>query len=128
MSLRALVTGSIAEPVVRWTPKHQQVLEVRIHATASQRNKETGDWSDIGAPLWVSASFWDRDAARLAPLLAQGDRVSVEGTLVLESFQRRDGGSGISYTIRNPRFLGYTPKRTEQSDANNMAPGVESPF
>lgn len=126
MSLRGQVTGKIANPVLRWTGKQQAVLELRIHATASARDKATGEWSDIGDPLWVSASFWERDAERLAEVLQQGDRVTVEGTLVIESYQRRDGGGGIAHSLRNPRFLGIVPSRkpTEESaaPANDYAP------
>lgn len=113
MSLRAIVTGAIAEPVLRWTGKQQAVLELRINATASQRNRDTGEWSDIGSPLWVSATFWEKDAQYLAGVVHQGDRVSVEGTLIVETYQRRDGGTGSKHVIRSPRFLGVSPKRSQ---------------
>lgn len=127
MSLRALVTGRIADPVLRWTAKQQPVLELRIHATAAQRDRETGQWSDVGEPLWISATFWEAEAQSLADLLGQGDRVTVEGTLVLESFQRRDGQSGVSHILKSPRFLGVTPKRRDDSPSANTEPAA-SPF
>lgn len=123
MSLRAQVTGPIANPVLRWTGQQRPVLEVRINATASMRDKNTGEWSDIGDSLWVSASFWDREAERLSEFLGQGDRVTVEGTLVIESFQRRDGGPGVSHSLRMPRFLGLIPRNREASQAEDFPTG-----
>ncbi len=111
MALRATATGSIAEPVLRWTPQQKAVLDLRLNATASARDKTTGNWSDIGAPLWVAATFWDEEAKHLSEVLRKGDRISVEGTLVVETFQRRDGTQGHNYSLRFPRFLGVIPAR-----------------
>lgn len=117
MSFRGHVTGAIANPVLRWTGQQRAVLELRIHSTAAARDRETRQWQDVGDPLWLSATFWDDEAQRLADALSQGDRVSVEGTLVLESYQRRDGGTGVSHVLRNPRFLGVIPSRRGTSEA-----------
>lgn len=121
MSVKAQVTGKIANPVLRWTGKQQAVLEVRIHATASQRDKNTGEWSDVGAPLWVSATFWEREAQQLESLLSQGDRVTVEGTLVLETYQRRDGTPGVNHSLRSPRFLGFVPAKRQSNEDNSAS-------
>lgn len=111
MALRALTTGAIAEPVLRWTPQQKPVLDLRINATASARDKTSGQWSEIGSPLWVSATFWDDEAKHLSEVLGKGDRVTVEGNLVVESFERRDGTAGQKYVLRFPRFLGLVPSR-----------------
>lgn len=111
MALRATATGAIAEPVLRWTPQQKAVIDLRLNATASARDKNTGEWADIGAPLWVGATFWDEEAKHLADILKKGDRVTIEGTLVVETFQRRDGTSGHKHTLRFPRFLGVVPAR-----------------
>lgn len=121
MSVKALVTGPIASPVLRWTGQQRPVLEVRIHATAAARDKSSGEWRDVGSPLWVSATFWDADAERFAEVLGQGDRVTVEGTLVVETYQRRDGTVGTSHSLRMPRFLGVIPSR--RRNAENVADG-----
>ena len=123
MSFRGHVTGAIANPVLRWTGQQRAVLEVRIHATAAAKDRESGQWQDVGDPLWISASFWDQEAQTLADLLGQGDRVTVEGTLVLESYQRRDGSPGVSYSLRSPRFLGVIPSRRSQQE---RAKGAEA--
>lgn len=135
MALKALVTGPIAKPVLRWTGQQRPVLELRIHATAAARDKVTGDWNDVGDPLWISATFWDQDAERYAETLNQGDRVTVEGTLILNTYQRRDGGVGTSLSLRLPRFLGLIPSRSHSAagtahDVSSAAgpPDIKAPF
>lgn len=126
MSFRGQVTGAIAAPVLRWTGQQRAVLEVRIHATAAAKDRESGQWRDVGDPLWISASFWDQEAQHLADVLEQGDRVTVEGTLVVEAFQRRDGSAGMSHSLRSPRFLGVIPSRRNVSqDSQSGHHGAE---
>lgn len=128
MALRAVATGMIAEPVLRWTPQQKAVLDLRINATASARDKASGQWADIGGPLWVGATFWDDEAKHLADILSKGDRVSIEGTLVVETFQRRDGTEGQKHIIRFPRFLGMIPGRRQSAeDAGAYGGAAQSP-
>ncbi len=124
MALRAVATGAIADPVLRWTPQQKAVVELRLNATASNRDKSTGHWSEMGAPLWISATFWDDEARYLSSVLNKGDRVSVEGTLVLETFHRRDGSEGLRYVLRFPRFLGVIPSR--KAEAAEAQPQVDT--
>lgn len=122
MALRATVTGLIAEPTLRWTPKQQAVLDLSINATAVEKDRNTGQWSDVGESLWVRATFWEDEAQALDAALKKGDRVTVEGTLVIEGFTRRDGSPGQSYTLRYPRFLGVIPPRRQAAQAPPSTP------
>ena len=131
MSFRGHVSGAIANPVLRWTGQQRAVLELRIHGTAAAKDRETGQWRDVGDPLWISATFWDQEAQNLADSLGQGDRVTVEGTLVLESFQRRDGTAGIAHSLRSPRFLGVIPSRRgaeERAAGGPVTSDEQAPF
>ncbi|MFZ1383071.1 MAG: single-stranded DNA-binding protein [Scrofimicrobium sp.] len=126
MALRAQITGAITEPVLRWTPKQQPVLDFRINATPSVRNKSTGQWEDVGSPFWVGVAFWEHEAQILNEVLGKGDRVTVEGTLVQETYQKRDGSEGSSLSLRFPKMLGVIPsrRRTESgSDGGPSNPG-----
>ncbi|WP_099332707.1 single-stranded DNA-binding protein [Actinomyces minihominis] len=127
MALRALTTGVIADPVLRWTPQQKAVLDLRLNATASARDKVTNQWSDLGSPLWVGATFWDEEAKHLADVLHKGDRVTVEGTLVVETFQRRDGTEGHKYVLRFPRFLGVVPARRNLAEDAGAYGGGQHP-
>lgn len=128
MALKAVVTGAIADPVLRWTPQQKAVLDVRMNATASNRDKNSGEWSDIGSPLWVSATFWDDEAKHLSQVLHKGERVTVEGTLVIETYHRRDGGDGVRYVLRFPRFLGVIPSRRSEAVGNQAHQDSAAPY
>ncbi len=125
MPLKAIATGTIAEPVLRWTPQEKAVLDLRLIATATMRDKSTGKWNDVGEPLWLTATFWDEEAQRLSEALSKGDRVTVEGTLVIETFKRRDGSESASHVLQYPRFLGVIPAR--RKEMNSQSAGA-APF
>lgn len=110
MAAKTTVTGLIAEPVLRYTQNNKAVLNVGVNGTASRKNDRTGKWEDIGEPVWFEAPFWEDEAERLAEVLHKGDKISVEGTLVVETFQRRDGGSGFKLKLHFPTFLGVVPR------------------
>lgn len=124
MALRAQITGAITEPVLRWTPKQQPVLDFRINATSSVRNKSTGQWEDVGSPIWVSVAFWEHEAQTLKDVLNKGDRLTVEGTLVQETFQKRDGSEGTNLSLRYPKLLGLIPSRRNPSASPETADGA----
>ena len=111
MAFRGTVTGNLGQdPDMRFTQAGKSALALSVAATASRKDPQTGQWSDDGDPLWVRVTLWERDAERWADLLHKGDRVSVEGTLVLRSFTRQDGSQGLSYELSGARMLGYAPK------------------
>ena len=132
MSTKVTVTGMIAEPALRYTPQNKAVLEVRINATASQRSKQTNQWEDIGSPLWVGVTFWEDEATHLANILSKGSRVTVEGVLVNETFEKRDGGEGSKLVVRFPKFLGVIPKRNakpiQQASTASFGTPVDDPW
>ena len=121
MTAKVIVTGNLgATPELRYTPQNKAVLDVSIGATLRQHNKQTDQWNDVGEPLWLRTSFWEDEAQRLADVLQKGDRVTVEGTLTLQSWTGRDGQAGQSLELRNARFLGAIPRR--QANTYGQAP------
>ena len=113
MSTRITVTGNVGqEPELRFTQQGKAVLEVSVNGTRSQKDKQTGQWSDDGGQLWVRASFWERDAEHLASFLHKGDKVTISGDLVVEEYTTRDGTAGSKLVVRYPKFEGVIPKRT----------------
>ena len=83
MPATATITGRIAEPVLRWTQGGHAVLELSIAATPRRKDRQTGEWADDGAPLWINATLWDAEAEAAAELLRKGDAVIATGTLAL---------------------------------------------
>ncbi len=121
MTAQATITGRISDPELRHTPQGKAVLELRICATRRAKDKTTGEWGDDGAPLWIGATFWEREAENIAATVGKGDSVSVTGDLVLEEYTTRDGGKGSKLVVRFPRFLGVVPKAGQQSQSQSQA-------
>ena len=83
MALEAVLTGNLGgDPEMRYTPRGTAVLEMRVAATLSRKNRDTGKFEDDGDPLWVSVAFFGEEHEWLANLLRKGDRISVSGPLV----------------------------------------------
>lgn len=128
MSMETTITGNIAEPQLKFTSAGKAVLEVRVNATRRTKNRETGEWADDGAQLWVSATFWENEAEKLAEILHKGSKVTVSGGVVMEEYQKRDGGRGQKLLIRNPRFLGVLPKASNRPQEARTAANTPDPY
>ena len=133
MSTKVTVTGNVGqEPELRYTPQNKAVLEVSVNGTRSQKDKQTGQWSDDGGQLWVRASFWERDAEHLASFLHKGDKVTISGDLVVEEYTTRDGTPGSKLVVRYPKFEGVIPKRTakpiQQANTASFTTPVDDPW
>ena len=112
MSFKGNLTGNIGnEPELRYTSKGDAMLGLSIAATHSTKNRDTGQWADVGEPLWVKSTFFGRDAEHLAGFLHKGDKVTVEGTLVSKPWTTQAGEKRDSLELHFPRFLGVVPRR-----------------
>lgn len=127
MSSEITVTGSIAEPDMRFSPQGKAMLNLRINATYRRLNKQTNEWEDQGAQLWYGATLWERDAERWAELLHKGDQVSVRGIHVKREYQARDGSTVLADDIANARMLGYRPKAQQPSQQPSQQPAYAPP-
>lgn len=123
MAVETVVTGNlVSDPEVRFTPNGKQVTELRIGATYSRRDKQTGQWEDEGDPLFVTAAFWG-DGYEHIHGLHKGDKVTVSGPLKLRSYQTQNGETRSSLELIFPRFLGTIPKKNQQTSFQAPAGG-----
>lgn len=122
MTVNATIQGRIAEPELKYTQGGKAVLDLRICATPRKKDRDSGEWSDDGSELWVSAPFWGDEAERLAEVLTRGDQVTVTGSVAQEEFTRRDGGQGQKLVVRFPKFLGVTPRAPQAREDRFSAP------
>lgn len=115
MAARTLVTGNLGnDPRTGTTKTGKPYVSLSIGCTAASKDRDTGQWSDDGDPLWIGASFFDGHAGRL-PALSKGDKVTVEGDLVIRSYTDQSGMQQRSLELRFPRFLGVIPKQQSGS-------------
>ncbi len=123
MPATATILGRIAEPVLRWTQGGHAVLELSIAATPRRKNRQTGDWEDDGAPLWINATLWDAEAEAAHELLRKGDPVIATGTLALETYTTKNGQPGQKIVLRFPKVAKEPrPAPAHGAPANNHPP------
>lgn len=119
MTAKVYVTGNIGnDPIPRFTQSGRPVLDLSIGCTPRAKNKQTSEWEDQGAPLWIRASIWDTEAEKWAEILRKGHQVTVEGELMKRTYQDQAGQTRESLELRFPRILGYTPKTPTQPGIN----------
>ena len=110
MSAEIPVTGNLTrDPETANTKSGELIVRLGIAATRRQFDKKTDEWTDDGAPLYLSTSFFGNSYEYITDLVAKGDQVTITGTLVLREWESKKG-SGQSLEIRFPKFLGYMKK------------------
>lgn len=123
MAVETITTGNlVADAEVRFTPNGKQVTELRIGATYSRKDKQTGQWQDEGEPVFITAAFWG-DGHEHLHNLKKGARVTVSGPLKVRTYQTQNGEDRTSLELIFPRFLGAIPKGDQQPNYQAPAGG-----
>lgn len=118
MSAEITVTGNLTrDPGAAKTKSGELIVRLDIAATRRQFDKKTDEWTDDGAPLYLSTSFFGNSYEYITELVSKGDQVTITGTLVLREWESKKG-SGQSLEIRFPKFLGYM-KKGDRTSQNN---------
>lgn len=118
MSAEITVTGNLTrDPETAKTKTGELIVRLGIAATRRQFDKKTNEWSDDGEPLYLNTAFFGDSYEYITDLVSKGDQVTITGTLVLRGWETKKG-SGQSFEIRFPKFLGYMKKgdRTPQTN------------
>ena len=111
MSAHTYVVGNLGnQPEARFTQSGNATLTFSVGCTPRRKDKDSGQWDDDGAPLWITITLWGEEAERWAEVLNKGDRVSVNGVLKRRTYERRDGGQGEALELVGARDLAVIPK------------------
>ncbi len=93
------VTGNLCEtPKLRQTPSGAVVAELRVASTSRQWRADENRYVD-GETSFYRVSCWGYLAANAATSFRKGDRVIVNGRLVLREYEGRDGVRRVSAEI-----------------------------
>lgn len=104
-------TGNLtADPQLRYTKTGRAVCTYRIGATESRKNQETGQWEDIGEPIFIEITFWDEDAEYYSTRAKKGQRVTWHGDGVERRRWDKDGRSGLTEKIKNGAVSIWKPR------------------
>lgn len=107
-----------ADPQLRYTNSGRAVCTYRIGATESRKNQETGQWENIGEPIFVDIDFWDEDAEYYATRAKKGQRVTWHGDGVIRDRWEKDGRSGEKFKIKNGAVSIWKPRNQTTPPAN----------
>lgn len=119
MSAEITVTGNLTrDPETAKTKSGELIVRLGIAATRRQFDKKADEWTDDGAPLYLTTSFFGNSYEYITDLVSKGDQVTITGTLVLREWESKKG-AGQSLEIRFPKFLGYMKKGDRASHRNN---------
>lgn len=108
-----------ADPQLRYTKSGSAVCTYRIGATESRKNQDTGQWEDIGEPIFIDIDFWDEDAEYYATRAKKGQRVTWHGDGVIRETWEKDGRSGEKFKIKNGAVSIWKPRNQPNQPAGN---------
>lgn len=107
--IQGTITGRASEPKVRDT-RVGEVLSFGIACTPRRHNKNTGQWEDRGAPLWVEVTLFEQHAQRWREHIGKGTQVAISfEALALEEYETQAGERRTKLEAVGPRVLGIVP-------------------
>lgn len=86
-----------SDPELRFTPNGVPVCDVRLATTPRVKIGDT--WLDKET-IWFRLSCWNALGEHVAASLKKGDRVVVQGRLLQETYERKDGTTGVSLHVK----------------------------
>jgi single-strand DNA-binding protein len=97
------------DPELRYTPNGIAVCDIRLATTP---RRQVGDeWYDRET-IWFKIACWRQLAENVAASFRKGDRVVVMGKLLQETYERRDGTTGVNLVI-DASVVGADVRRCE---------------
>ncbi|WP_251158122.1 single-stranded DNA-binding protein [Caniella muris] len=92
---RVCITGNLTrDPELQATQSSTDVLRIGVAVNDRWRNPQTDQWED--RPNFVDCVLFGNRARALAPILAKGMKVAVEGRLRWSQWQDRETGKNRS--------------------------------
>ena len=124
MTVEMTVKGNVGnDPQIVYGADGTPRLRLSIAATPRRLDKQTNQWGDDGAPVWISATLWRKDAEMAVENIHKGDQVAVSGILKVGSYQS-DGVEKNPLETVGARLLGWIPKQARQPQNASQASQV----
>ncbi len=121
----------------------QPVCEMRVRFLNAKKDRKTDEWIDQG--FWAQVNVWGRCAEPAAKMLSKGDRVFIDGEMVMNTWPDKDDDtlerSGVrvdtrlvapylpdieSLSYRERKQGGDRAAHSHSSDASTSASSAES--
>ena len=94
--IKMQVIGNLGKDCIVNTVNGKNVINFTVAHTEKYRDSQGNNQEKT---TWVDCAYWT-DRTAVAPYLTKGTQVFVEGTPEVRSFQRSDGTSGASLSLR----------------------------
>jgi len=120
-----IMAGNLTQaPEVRYTPQGTAVAQFRLAVNRTFRTKEGQQKEEV---CFVDVETWGRQAETCGEYLKKGRSVLVEGRLVLDAWENKEGQKRSKHKIRANRvqFLGSAPSAGAE---DGEAPPPSAPF
>jgi single-strand DNA-binding protein len=95
----------------------QQVATVTVPHQARRKNRDTGQFEDVGDVLWVQAAFWGNDAIAITHAARKGELVTITGQPELHVYTKNDNTTGAQLRLKFAT-LGVIPRAAKAPAAN----------
>lgn len=125
MSLNSVcISGNLGRDAeLRQTQSGSAVLSFSVAVNERRRN-QAGEWEDVAS--WVDCTVFGNRASSVAPYLAKGTKVSVQGRLRQRSWQAKDGTSRSKLEVVVDE-LEFMSRGTRQEDAGYAPSAPQQP-
>lgn len=121
---RVTISGNLTrDPQLRSTAGGMAVLSLGVAVNDRRKNPATGEWEDF--PNFVDCAMFGNRAEKLAPYLARGTKVAVEGKLRYRSWNDQQTGqkrSALEVVIDELEFMSGQQRQAAPACAPQQAP------
>jgi single-strand DNA-binding protein len=123
--IKLQVIGNLGKDCVTNTVNGKSVINFNVAHTEKFRDAQ-GNQKD--KTIWVECAYWT-DRTGIAPYLRKGTQVYVEGTCEVRTYQKSDGTTAASLTLRvqNVQLLGSRGEGSPASGGNSYGQASQAP-
>lgn len=125
----------IGKPQLRFTNDGRAILDVSQNLAPRSRDKQTGEWGQVGIDMWTRGSIWASENGPspegIMDACPPGWRVILQADSVRRSeYRDKNGQARVNDELQFPRFVGYQPPRdlvNGQTGVQRAATAANSP-
>ena len=125
---RSFVSGRLGkDPDVRYTPAGNAVCNMSIACNSSHKDKH-GAYVDHTE--WINIECWGKTAENCGKYLNKGSNVFIEGRLVYNKYEDKDGNKKVSARIKADKitFLDAPKKADPTNNTENVVDIIQQTF
>lgn len=115
MSNNFEMTGLLGrDPELKFSKQGLAIANTSVADTPRRFNKDSNQWEDAGATLWMPITVFGADAERLTEQARKGDKVTVYGHLKAEEWQDKQTGEQRGRTVMTVDAFRVHERRQQQ--------------